>query len=152
MILCRTLRGCVDWNMKLNCVEKAQTSVAPFAGAWIEIRLLPDVLVWLTSRTLRGCVDWNLSVITLKAIALSSHPSRVRGLKFYFNGFALTKPMSHPSRVRGLKYLWHRCLHSYSQSHPSRVRGLKWSSLRLRSIGWKVAPFAGAWIEISGPW
>ncbi len=34
-------------------------------------------------------------------------------------------------------------------SHPSRVRGLKFRALTLTSFLRGVAPFTGAWIEIS---
>ena len=56
--------------------------VAPFTGAWIEI-LIP-------------CASW--------PVWSSSHPSRVRGLK-YFSGDdgGGGGGSSHPSRVRGLK-------------------------------------------------
>ena len=33
-----------------------------------------------------------------------SHPSRVRGLKFFGHRAAVDRELSHPSRVRGLKY------------------------------------------------
>ena len=56
---------------------------------------------------------------------------------------------SHPSRVRGLKYPWRRRSLFLRWSHPSRVRGLK---SRHESV-WRapegVAPFTGAWIEIT---
>ena len=32
---------------------------------------------------------------------------------------------SHPSRVRGLKYAWIQVMNEEVESHPSRVRGLK---------------------------
>ena len=54
--------------------------VAPFAGAWIEIR------------------DQGGDVI-----ALVSHPSRVRGLKYIRVEGEKEESKSHPSRVRGLK-------------------------------------------------
>ena len=33
-------------------------------------------------------------------------------------------------------------------SHPSRVRGLKFYIDKFEELRYKVAPFAGAWIEI----
>ena len=57
--------------------------------------------------------------------------------------------LSHPSRVRGLKCLLRLFLKYYQQSHPSRVRGLKyWEDSEGFNI-LQVAPFAGAWNEIS---
>ena len=55
--------------------------VAPFAGAWIEITLIPD-----------------------KSGKSLSLPSRERGLKFVINLSYLIIQMSLPSRERGLKY------------------------------------------------
>ena len=78
---------------------------------------------------------------------------------------------SHPSRVRGLKYIkgTHRAfieavapfagawieieelqneLDKITKSHPSRVRGLKFVDNHVFLSRDYVAPFAGAWIEI----
>ena len=54
---CRTLCGCVDWNLRRRCVTRRST-VAPYVGAWIET-LRPDYRTELKCRTLCGCVDWN---------------------------------------------------------------------------------------------
>ena len=56
---------------------------------------------------------------------------------------------SHPSRVRGLKYeKLDAALGSHGQSHPSRVRGLKFQLFGTFLLPLVVAPFTGAWIEI----
>ena len=57
---------------------------------------------------------------------------------------------SHPSRVRGLKYQDNRPGTTDSLSHPSRVRGLKYAFDGIGRIHYLVAPFTGAWIEIVG--
>ena len=57
--------------------------------------------------------------------------------------------MSHPSRVRGLKLAEERESRLRYLSHPSRVRGLKLVWLRYPTNTANVAPFTGAWIEIS---
>ncbi len=77
--------------------------VAPFAGAWIEIKSARESY----AKTTR------------------SHPSRVRGLKFAYIGEPNFARESHPSRVRGLKSLLKVTLYCTLMSHPSRVRGLK---------------------------
>ena len=56
--------------------------------------------------------------------------------------------MSHPSRVRGLKFIDEAHHSKANSSHPSRVRGLKYDKRQLRTTS-RVAPFAGAWIEIN---
>ena len=56
----------------------------------------------------------------------TSHPSRVRGLK-YMTRYTVNRSTdgSHPSRVRGLKCSWLDYIEFERKSHPSRVRGLK---------------------------
>ena len=131
----RTLHGCVDWN-----------NYSRLVSFWVSI-----------SRTLHGCVDWNSSRGCRSDYYCLSHPSWVRGLKYYnfFKFFSCTR--SHPSWVRGLKSLlncsikgWTTCrtLHgcvdwnrgiSYNRlnnltSHPSWVRGLKWLNFNNKKI------------------
>ena len=77
----RTLYGCVDWNyiikklyvfgfyvapfmgawieIRCGCSRENKKQVAPFMGAWIEINKTDDYLTSNFSRTLYGCVDWN---------------------------------------------------------------------------------------------
>ena len=102
-IICgRSLRGSVDWN-EFNDVSFVWFSVAPFAGAWIEIAMkeLKDLVntvapfagAWIEiypfeevacmsdCRSLRGSVDWNGLFMLLKSQEKLSLPSRERGLK-----------------------------------------------------------------------
>ena len=190
----RTLRGCVDWNCRISPQTLRTLPVAPFAGAWIEIKhsrcnnpqihvapfagawiemtifdqiwpsntVAPFAGAWIEiywvwnwreyrcSRTLRGCVDWNrpilkdyqdkFDVAPFAGAWIEIQPIRYEGV---------TSNASHPSRVRGLKYCL-ICFTSCSsnQSHPSRVRGLKYKWLEEEIEFIRVAPFAGAWIEI----
>ena len=127
--------------------------VAPRAGAWIEI--------WCHPRTCR---------------TLQSLPVRERGLKYAGQirlsqvlrlvapragawieipilssekGRHLATPWSLPVRERGLKYTHgHKILAARPASLPVRERGLKWLSARQRQRPRRVAPRAGAWIEI----
>ena len=57
--------------------------------------------------------------------------------------------VSHPSRVRGLKSAGKWRLRFSGRSHPSRVRGLKSGIVYVGQVANFVAPFTGAWIEIS---
>ena len=59
-----------------------------------------------------------------------------------------SKILSLPSRERGLKF--EECPENYArcESLPSRERGLKFFLVLLWMNMQKVAPFAGAWIEI----
>ena len=122
----RTLRGCVDWNRTLHSLLCYNVAVAPFAGAWIEMLVAIYIKRITRCRTLRGCVDWNNSTMIHKIRGVLSHPSRVRGLKL-------------------LNTFWKLVI---VKSHPSRVRGLKYKKYEKNLFKYKVAPFAGAWIEI----
>ena len=57
-------------------------NVAPFTGAWIEIRHQGGDVISLVGRTLHGCVDWNHYGLEHGIPSVASYPSRVRGLKF----------------------------------------------------------------------
>ena len=105
--------------------EKNLRQVAPFAGAWIEIR----------SRYRTGRLSGSL-------------PSRERGLKFLKFSHKAEIVRSLPSRERGLKWKLASGFDSDWGSLPSRERGLKLGKSGADIIPFKVAPFAGAWIEI----
>ena len=77
-----------------------------------------------------------------------SHPTRVRGLKFF--GLVVTQSQcaSHPTRVRGLKFYTIYVGYLILTSHPTRVRGLKSLDRALSAARCPVAPYTGAWIEI----
>ena len=103
-----------------------------------------------------------------------SHPVRVRGLKFdrvretipdvdvapragawieiFCNARCPSYPHlgSHPVRVRGLKCSRTARRTTALRSHPVRVRGLKFRRTDSAHRTPRVAPRAGAWIEISG--
>ena len=79
----------------------------------------------------------------------TSHPSRVRGLKYRDDLLCGAPVLSHPSRVRGLKYAQRIREDLLVRSHPSRVRGLKLRLGHRRYDRGHVAPFTGAWIEIT---
>ena len=66
-----------------HCIGTQCNSVAPFAGAWIEI----------------------LSYLLQLVGIVASLPSRERGLKFIKNTFGIKFDRSLPSRERGLKCL-----------------------------------------------
>ena len=145
-VLSRTLHGCVDWNLKLHTYQlhgrKSHPSwvrglkltkkkegywlldVAPFMGAWIEIKINLESAPDREGRTLHGCVDWNkgicidvfkkpavapfmgawieMPLIPRKLLALSmSHPSWVRGLKYSIN-----PGLSQPNMVVVLCQVW----------------------------------------------
>ena len=101
--------------------------VAPFTGAWIEIQL----------------------AMTYAAIAPTSHPSRVRGLKFQWR--SKRKTADHVAPFTGAWIEIQSSVHMTiptTSSHPSRVRGLKYPQRRIKIYSNCVAPFTGAWIEI----
>ena len=77
-----------------------------------------------------------------------SHPTWVRGLKYYNALRSLNETESHPTWVRGLKFTLYIGVLAISPSHPTWVRGLKFSYER-HTVLIDVAPHVGAWIEIT---
>ena len=102
--------------------------VAPFTGAWIEIN---PRFAW------NACNTW-------------SHPSRVRGLKCTNRLGRISGPAGRTLHgcVDWNDALW-LAYTSKRLSHPSRVRGLKYPSYHWLEYRRCVAPFTGAWIEMS---
>ena len=78
-----------------------------------------------------------------------SLPSRERGLKFSVPFSCRIGYTSLPSRERGLKSARKNLSQPRSESLPSRERGLKSPAIVEEGFTVPVAPFAGAWIEIS---
>ena len=56
---------------------------------------------------------------------------------------------SHPTWVRGLKFNGAHLKGPGYESHPTWVRGLKFKPDKVVLIGVAVAPYLGAWIEIT---
>ena len=107
--------------------EAAGGDVAPFAGAWIEIK------------DLRG---WN--------IRLTSLPSRERGLKYGSCSWSV-----YASFVAPFAGAWIEITPCCpAGTHPAAVAPfagawIEIGVLRVNYIAESVAPFAGAWIEIT---
>ena len=80
---------------------------------------------------------------------MRSLPTRERGLKFDDTPEnRLTNALSLPTRERGLKFLLMMVYLLALMSLPTRERGLKFRLCQKYIILLKVAPYAGAWIEI----
>ena len=107
-------------------VVSVKAEVAPLAGAWIEISM--------TRRALP------LPPVAPLAGAWIEIP---RG-----GACASTPPTSPPSRGRGLKYRARHDQDLVTVSPPSRGRGLKCLRITLLTTPHRVAPLAGAWIEM----
>ena len=83
------------------------------------------------------------------AARIVSLPSRERGLKYLLALYARHRRVSLPSRERGLKFFPPALAGARRGSLPSRERGLKFFCGMNTAPAEHVAPFAGAWIEIS---
>ena len=123
--LCRTPRGCVDWNLNLIYISLAQCSrtprgcvdwnllhityynnlqnVAPLVGAWIEIRYICCLSTSFYVAPLVGAWIEIIEDCRTKGQNPLSHPSWVRGLKLNSVAPVFLHLWSHPSWVRGLK-------------------------------------------------
>ena len=97
-----TLRGCVDWNIRITLA-------------------LPSIY----SHTLRGCVDWNGLRGTPLLSNILSHPAWVCGLKLVVFFAPDETDTSHPAWVCGLKRFLKMRLSVWVVSHPAWVCGLK---------------------------
>ena len=123
----RTLRGCVDWNLSVF---------------WYSARHVP-------CRTLRGCVDWNY--------LLRSSPAKIPVAPFAGAWIEIWTPLSIWINIGGRTLRgcvdWNYCFKGLLLRTLRRtLRGcVDWNSIDYLLIGkeQKVAPFAGAWIEIS---
>ena len=163
---CRTLCGCVDWNM-IEQEEGELNKVAPYVGVWIETPIIGSYFLLMFCRTLCGCVDWNLKKRERTAACWKSHPMWVCGLKHklaYEAGKLGSRTLcgcvdwnftvsSSPSSKTVAPYVgvWIETsmaltLRIHTTSHPMWVCGLKLKVLRYTySNG--VAPYVGVWIE-----
>ncbi len=99
--------------------------VAPFAGAWIEIDVLPN-----------------------QKNTLESLPSRERGLKSHVEKSMRENHTSLPSRERGLKSTNQTQNPDYENVAPFAGAWIEIYFIYIPPILNLVAPFAGAWIEM----
>ena len=121
--------------------------VAPHAGAWIEMQrprgvrrkrlVAPHAGAWIEIMACSRCT-----------LAVASLLTRERGLKFDFAYCFAAFSVSLLTRERGLKYPHKLICSAGSKSLLTRERGLKFGCFVIPYIGRKVAPHAGAWIEI----
>ena len=78
-----------------------------------------------------------------------SLPTRERGLKFHQHYIYEELSQSRPTRERGLKSISVLASTYSATSLPTRERGLKSIHALGCAVNDSVAPYAGAWIEIS---
>ena len=119
-----------SWERGLKFCDKRVLriciTVAPFVGAWIEMKRLP-----------------------VQGTVLNVAPFVGAWIEIHISPTACRNPSSLPSWERGLKSARKRCRRYPSMSLPSWERGLKYSFLLSPPMLVVVAPFVGAWIEIS---
>ncbi len=146
-------------------------SVAPFAGAWIEIQYPPNVTVCFLVAPFAGAwieilsgVKWSHCELVAPFAGAwieiiddaldfkgeyGSLPSRERGLK----SCLVRRHEKLSNKVAPFAGAWIEIVNNLAstvsgRSLPSRERGLKLDS-KTKLAGLRpVAPFAGAWIEI----
>ena len=123
-IASRTLRGCVDWNFKNLFELLIRNLVAPYVGAWIETHIKNPLLCRKWGRTLRGCVDWNQSS------SGASTPKRSRTLRGCVDWNLVLRTILKIYPVAPYVGAWIETW-SYNQHYQEM----------------KVAPYVGAWIE-----
>ena len=125
-------------------------SVAPFAGAWIEILLNTKTRPHLSVAPFAGA--WiEISDKAKKWFLVAVAPFAGAWIEMYCHQKYILRSRSLPSRERGLKSCNRRLMDHQIRSLPSRERGLKLLYPARCSHLSAVAPFAGAWIEITLP-
>ena len=147
----RIPRGCVDWNqLNNNCIEEPD-NVASHADAWIEIPTnhsssLPD-----SRRIPRGCVDWNNYEVQLccNKFVASHADAWIEICSVTVKLSSL--PSSHPTRMRGLKYLICEGLKIWSFVASHADAWIEIYFLAEQGGLYHVASHADAWIEIKFP-
>ena len=77
--------------------------VAPHAGAWIEMKLLAHIITHPLCVAPHAGAWIEMERLERFLIRHWSHPTRVRGLKFFTGHQGSSSSWSHPTRVRGLK-------------------------------------------------
>ena len=133
-------------KFKIPEETKGVFCVAPYTGAWIEIKLCnllacaswgrtlhgcvdwnlreQSVLLFCSCRTLHGCVDWNWPAVTPSVREIVA-PYTGAWIEIFYQILNTKKKWSHPTRVRGLKLELPSENQVARASHPTRVRGLK---------------------------
>ena len=119
--------------------SRERRCVAPHVGAWIEIRRsAPSISLAKSHPTwVRGLKFYYQPQLPLKA---RSHPTWVRGLKSTQVAVRIAKSPSHPTWVRGLKFRHRNGDLRAVGSHPTWVRGLKYKCLHPPSHGLRKQP------------
>ena len=100
--------------------------VAPFTGAWIE-----------------------MAIVSSDSAIANVAPFTGAWIEIHRSSWSLAGCLSLPSRERGLKCIGHAQKEPERLSLPSRERGLKFYGDKGLGLAYPVAPFTGAWIEIS---
>ena len=106
----------------------SSSGVAPFTGAWIEIRRFSPQRTSFSVAPFTGA--WiEIMKYLLHICRIRSLPSRERGLKSACRWYGQGRRRSLPSRERGLKSVLCGRPWPTSRSLPSRERGLKYALL-----------------------
>ena len=130
-----------------SCPQFEIISVAPLAGAWIEIDPFDDLVMDSNVAPLAGA--WiEIQILLFQDCCSWSLPSRERGLKFISSGFCCRSLWSLPSRERGLKFLVDAILIIKIKVAPLAGAWIEISTFTFLVLQNPVAPLAGAWIEI----
>ena len=113
----------------LDLLSTHPTRVAPFTGAWVEIETVPVVLLMMNVAPFTGA--WvEIGVTWMTGISwISSHPSRVRGLK--------CDQVGAPCVLADVAPFTGAWVEIYMRVYEK--------------VMFYVAPFTGAWVEIWEP-
>ena len=122
---CRSVRRSVDWNGQIR-IYTCKRCVAPFVGAWIEIKWLWGYMYDSKSRSVRRSVDWNCLVDDIRG-EYEVAPFVGAWIEITVMGTVLDTIAVAPF------------VGAWIEIFSSGFKGPEWAF---------VAPFVGAWIEI----
>ena len=136
-------------EIKVSWQNRRIIEVAPFAGAWIEIVVVLSFFCAPSSRSLRGSVDWNKNTCHSSLIL---HRRSLRGSVDWNKNPKSRRQLATGRSLRG-SVDWNPTADGICSEVASRsLRGsVDWNNTNYAQINNAVvAPFAGAWIEIIG--
>ena len=163
-----SLRGSVDWNKRENG-STDNKRVTPYAGVWIEIRIVIYPVLYVHCHSLRGSVDWNSYKISRKTIKFVTpyagvwieivilQHARTRHKVTPYAGVWIEIIVHAPyiffTVVTPYAGVWIEISNQYNlylhdESLPTRECGLKSGIIWLCCRCCIVTPYAGVWIEI----
>ena len=120
----------------------------PARGEWIEIALVDDGNLIISSRPARG--EWIEigRICSPRSCTRRLAPHGASGLKWYRRLRFVSRDGLAPHGASGLKLIWIRGAWRYIRSRPARGEWIEIAMTIARTTGIRSRPARGEWIEI----